>query len=383
MSRYEFVEVESVEELDEVEDTFDITVEGTHNFFANGMLVHNCLGGIYAGNYWENREEGEEAVLQAMRETSRTMLSIFGDRWYGEVQWNNIPEQHELNQYVIKVCDEFGIELVSTADSHYPRPDSWKDRELYKRMAWLGKKAPNWMSNELPSSVEEIGYELYPKNGDQMWEAYKKYSQQQGQEYDDQLILDSIKRTHHIAMNRIESYLPDSTVRLPKFVLPEGFSTADSALKELCISALHDAGLYDNKEYFNRLVKELEVISERGFSEYFLTMKAIADEAVELSLVGPARGSAAGSLIAYLLGITQVDPMKYGLLFERFLTRAKNINGSVGRGGKQVKGKFVKLKSSDGKVLTLTEGISAWVMRGGEKKLVKALDIKQGDILVD
>ena len=68
-------------------------------------------------------------------------------------------------------------------------------------------------------------------------------------------------------------------------------------------------------------MKELEVISERGFSEYFLTMKAIADEAVQLSLVGPARGSAAGSLIAYLLGITQVDPMKYGLLFERFLTR--------------------------------------------------------------
>ena len=298
-----------------------VDYDALRRYGSNLIATSACLGGVYAGNYWENREEGDEAVLEAMRETSRTMLSIFGDRWYGEVQWNNIPEQHELNQYVIKVCEEFGIELVSTADSHYPRPDSWKDRELYKRMAWLGKKAPDWMSNELPGSVEEIGYELYPKNGDQMWEAYKKYSQQQGQEYDDQLILDSIKRTHHIAMNRIESYLPDSTVRLPKFVLPEGFSTADSALKELCVSALHDAGLYDNKEYFNRLMKELEVISERGFSEYFLTMKAIADEAVQLSLVGPARGSAAGSLIAYLLGITQIDPIKYGLLFERFLTR--------------------------------------------------------------
>ena len=57
-----------------------------------------CLGGVYAGNYWENREEGEEAVLEAMRESTRQMVDIFGDRWYAEIQWNNIKEQHELKQ---------------------------------------------------------------------------------------------------------------------------------------------------------------------------------------------------------------------------------------------------------------------------------------------
>ena len=123
---------------------------GLKKYGRNLISTSACLGGVYAGNYWENREDGEEAVLEAMRETSREMIDIFGDRWYAEVQWNNIKEQHELNQYVVRIAEEFGIKLVSTADSHYPRPDAWKDRELYKRLAWLGKKKPEWMSDELP-----------------------------------------------------------------------------------------------------------------------------------------------------------------------------------------------------------------------------------------
>jgi DNA polymerase III subunit alpha len=279
-----------------------------------------CLGGVYAGCFWENRDHGEEAVLQAMRETSEKMISIFGDRWYGELQWNNIPEQHELNQYIIRVCEEYDIKLICTADSHYPRPDAWKDRELYKRISWLGKKMPSWLSGDLPESVEEIGYELYPKNGDQMWEAYKKYSAEAGIEYDDELILESIKRTHEIAMNRIEDFIPDNTVRLPEFVIPEGYDCADKALRDMCMLGLNQRNL-NNDLYEERLNKELEVIEHRGFAKYFLTMKAVSDKAQELSLVGPGRGSAAGALISYALGITQIDPIRHELLFERFLTR--------------------------------------------------------------
>ena len=111
-----------------------------------------------------------------MRETTQKMQAIFGDRWYGELQWNNVPEQHELNRYIIQMHQEFGIDLISTADSHYYNETVWKDRELYKRLGWLGRGKPDYLSDELPTSVEEIGYELYPKNGDQMWESYKKYS---------------------------------------------------------------------------------------------------------------------------------------------------------------------------------------------------------------
>jgi DNA polymerase-3 subunit alpha len=279
-----------------------------------------CLGGVYAGSYWENREDGDEAVLDAMRESTARMVDIFGDRWYAEIQWNDIKEQHELNQHVIQVAKEFGVGLITTADSHYPNPDAWKDRELYKRLGWLGKGRPSWAEEEsqLPEGVEEIGYELYPKNGDQIWESYKQYSESTGFEYDDAVVLKSIEETYRIAFERIENFLPDNTVRLPEFVVPAGF-TATQALVNYALEGLKDKGLHTNKEYTDRLRLELNVIDDRGFSKYFLTMKSIVDVATDMMLTGPGRGSAAGSLVAYALNITQVDPIKHGLLFSRFL----------------------------------------------------------------
>ena len=284
-----------------------------------------CLGGVYAGCMWRNGvydDEGnrtgfdEAGVLAEMRETTREMQKIFGDRWYGELQWNNIPEQHMLNKYVIQMHEEFGIKLISTADSHYPSPTAWKDRILYKKLGWLGRKDD--VPSELPAGLDEVGYELYPKNGDQMWESYLNYSAECDVEYNDDTVRDSITETHHIAMNLIEDFLPDSTVRLPDFVVPEG-KTATQALVAMSIDGLREKNLAGNQEYIDRLKSELEVIDARGFSKYFLTMKAVADKAVESQLVGPGRGSAAGSLVSYVLDITQVDPIKYGLLFSRFM----------------------------------------------------------------
>ena len=287
-----------------------------------------CLGGVYAGNFWEAStydDDGKyldtdmDLALEMMRETTRKMVDIFGDRWYAELQWNSIPQQHMLNKLIIKVAEEFDLKLISTADSHYPNPDAWKDRELYTRLGWLGKGGlPAYISSELPDGVEEVGYELYPKNGDQMWESYKKYSE--GHEYDDDVVLQSIKETHHIAHERVENFFPDNTVRLPDFVVPAG-TTAEAALSKLSFDGLRDLGFHENEEYLDRLRSELEVIDDRGFSKYFLTMKAISDRAKEVQLVGPGRGSAAGSLVAYALGVTQIDPIRHGLLFERFLRR--------------------------------------------------------------
>ena len=287
--------------------------------YGEGVIASSaCLGGVYAGNYWENRDEGEEAVLEAMRETTHNMVDIFGDRWFGEVQWNSIPEQHELNKYVIKMHEELGINLISTADSHYPNPVAWKDRELYKRLGWIGRSRPEWMTDELPINVEEIGYELYPKNGDQMWESYKLYSE--GYDYNDETVLKSITNTYHIAHDMIEEFEPDTEVRLPGFVVPPD-STADETLRKFCFEGLKSMGLFTRENYVDRLETEIDVIEDRGFSKYFLTMKAVADKSNEVMLTGPGRGSAAGSLVAYVLGITQVDPIKYGLLFERFLRK--------------------------------------------------------------
>jgi len=287
--------------------------------YGEGVIASSaCLGGVYAGDYWDNRDDGEEAILNSMRETSRNMMSILGDRWYGELQWNNVPEQHTLNKYVIQMAEEFGIELISTADSHYPSPDAWKDRELYKRLGWLGKKAPEYMKSELPIDVDEMGMELYPKNGDQMWAAYKKYSEECNVTYDDDVIYDSFVRTHWIAHEAIDDFLPDDKVRLPEFIIPEGEFATETLTKD-CVTGLRKLGLSENKEYVDRLKHEIHVIDDRGFCEYFLTMKAVANKTQEHMLSGPGRGSAAGSLVAYVLGITQIDPIKYGLLFSRFL----------------------------------------------------------------
>ena len=290
--------------------------------FNEGIIVLTaCMGGPLSGDYWENRENGPEAVREAMRKTASTFKEIFGNRFYGEVQWNSIPEQHEINKYVLEICKEMDIRVVSTADCHYPSPDAWKDRELYKKIGWLGKGRPSWAddnSTELPSEVEEVGYELYPKNGDEMWEAYKKYTATASVEYDDDEILQTIHEAHDIAMNQIEKFYPDNTVRLPDFVIPAG-ETADSALRNFAFAGLRDFNLQDKQEYIDRMEQELGIIKDRGFSKYFLTMKAIADESNEKMITGPGRGSAAGSLLAYALKITQVDPIKYGLLFSRFL----------------------------------------------------------------
>ena len=310
---YDFIEIEEIEESEECEDTYDITVEDNHNFFANGILVHNCLGGVYAGDYWENRESGPEAVLEAMRESSRRMQEIFGEDWYGELQWNYVPEQHELNQYVIQVCAEFNIELVSTADAHFPRPELWKYRELYKRFGW--KRATE---NAIPETHKELGYLLYPKNGDQMFKEYYRTSQELGIEYDEQLVIDSIQRTHDIAFSKIEDFEPNQDLKLPSFIL-DVEEDPDTVLRELSFQVLEEKGLHEKEDYVARLERELKVLSDTKFSKYFIAMNAVSKEAQKFQLTGPGRGSAGGSLIAYLLKFTEVDPLRWNTQFERFM----------------------------------------------------------------
>jgi DNA polymerase-3 subunit alpha len=296
--------------------------------YGEGVIAASaCLGGVYAGAYWSMHEEGEEAVMNEMRRLTDRFQSILGDRWYGELQWNRVPQQHELNRFVIQMHKERGLKLISTADSHYPTPEAWQDRELYKRLGWLGRSKPEWLDMSLPSEIQELECELYPKNAEQMWESYKRYSKECGVEYDDQIVLDSIKETENIAFRRIESFMPDNTVRLPNFVVPAGYSE-DEYLKRLTtegmFNILKDQGRANKQtamKYKERIDEELAVISERGFSKYFLTMKAVADKASDMMLTGTGRGSAAGSLVAYALGITQVDPLKYDLLFSRFLRK--------------------------------------------------------------
>lgn len=273
-----------------------------------------CIGGLLGLDYFLNKERGDEAIKKAMRNTVESMLDIYGSDFYGELQWNALEDQHKINNHIIDLHHEYGFELISSADAHYPSPEHWRNRELYKRLGWVGKKES---VSDIPNSIEEMNYQLYPKNGTQMWESYKKYSEQLGFSYDDKLILNSIEKTHDISFNKIEKFYPDNSIKLPSFI--SNVDDFDKELRKLAINGLITKGLNDKKEYVDRVEKELSVIIKKGFSRYFITMKTMVDIARKLMLIGGGRGSAGGSLVAYLLGITETNPIKWNLQFERFL----------------------------------------------------------------
>lgn len=289
----EFIEVEEVEEVEENEDVFDIEVEDNHNFFANGLLVHNC--------------------------------------------------QHLVNQHLIEASRRTGAPLVVTCDSHYARPEYWREREIYKTLAWMSSRKSTPDKDLIPKSIEDLKCELYPKNASQVWDSYKTTTQGRGWDfYDDQVIKDAIELTHDIAHNQIGNYEPNTSVKLPSLrrivgdkrieelkakVGSEGETDEEKLafedLKQKAIAGLIRRRKQDNKVYIDRLKEELGVIGHLKFVNYFLTYSKVMELLGDKMLLGPGRGSAAGSLLSYVLGITQIDPIQHELLFERFLSRKK------------------------------------------------------------
>lgn len=282
---------------------------------SEGIIATNaCIGGILGLDYFLNEENGEKAVRIAMRKTVENMIEIYGKDFLGELQWNALEAQHHINKHVIELSKEYDFELISSADAHFPSPEHWKNREIYKRLGWVGERE----KGELPETIDGMEYQLYPKDGSQMWESYKKYSKQLGFEYDDSVILNSIEKTHDVAFNRIEKFYPDNSIKLPSFVIDTD-KDFDKELTKRSFEGLKKKIGLDDQTYIDRLQKELKVIAKKGFSRYFLTTQRMVEIAKEYMFVAPARGSGAGSLVDYCLDITEVDPLRWNLQFERFL----------------------------------------------------------------
>lgn len=249
-----------------------------------------------------------------------------------ELQFNKLPAQHLVNRAIIEFAKRNGLsdQLIVTCDSHYSQPDHWKERELYKKLGWLNYR--DFDPSKLPQSRDDLKCELYPKNAQQVWETYQETSEEYGF-YEDDVVFAAIERTHDVAHEVIGDIHPDKAMKLPSYVIPEG-KTEDAALIDACKKGLVKKGLHKDDRYIERLKTELSIIQKKNFSRYFLTMKSIMDIASEHMFIGPGRGSAAGSLVAYVLGITNVDPIEYGLLFERFLSvhrqGAPDIDSDIG-----------------------------------------------------
>lgn len=259
-------------------------------------------------------------ILSKIGNTVDRLVDAVGEEnFFIEIQFNKLASQHLVNRALIEYANKTGLKLVATADSHYPSPDLWREREIYKKLGFLNYQ--NYDPSLLPKSVDDVKAQLYPKNADQMWEEYKKTTEGMSF-YDDQLVCDAIERSHDIAHIMIGNVKPDTSVKLPKYVSDTN-KTATEALRELAFAGLKRKKLDTKDEYVKRLDYELDVIKQKNFEEYFLTMKRITDVAHTSMFVGAGRGSSAGALTNYLLDITELDPLKYELIFERFISMSR------------------------------------------------------------
>ncbi len=278
------------------------------------LMFQDCLDINWDDIDFNIIKERQHIIMPKLRNMVDEYVKSFGEEnYFLEIQFNKLKPQHAINYLLIELSKETGIQLVATADSHYPSPDKWKAREMYKRIR------PGGFTNteDFPKSIDDLKCELYPKNSQQMWEEYQKHKPEYDF-YNDQIIYDAIERSYDIAWDYIGEIDPDSKVQYPSFVCPKNKNPIDY-LREKAEIGLKEKNLHINKEYVDRLNLELDVIDKKNFALYFLTMKEIIDTLNEHMLIGAGRGSSSGSLLCYCLGITKIDPIKYKLLFARFL----------------------------------------------------------------
>ncbi|MEN2774640.1 DNA polymerase III subunit alpha [Acetivibrio clariflavus] len=237
--------------------------------------------------------------FEKAKEIAQKYSGIFGkDNFYLEIQSNGIEEQRYVNSQLIKLSKETGIPLVATNDAHYLRKEDARAHEILLCIQ-TGKSINDEDRMKFPTE------DFYVKSPEEMEEFFKN-------------IPEAISNTVKIAeMCNVE--LEFGKLHLPKFGVPDD-KDAYEYLKELCYDGLKRHYGENIEDKIDRLEYELSVIKQMGYVDYFLIVSDFIRYAKDRGIpVGPGRGSAAGSLVAYCLGITNIDPLKYNLLFERFL----------------------------------------------------------------
>ena len=262
------------------------------------ICLSACLGGELPQALLRGDMDGAEAI-------ARQHAEIMGpDAYFLELQDHGIEEEARVRDGLVEIARRTGLPLVCTNDSHYIRAD---DAEAHDILLCLQTGA----RREEEKRFKFSGPEFYLAGSDAMHERFAAYGE-------------AVRNTVAIA-ERCTVTLQLGRNLLPRYEpIPEG-QDADSYLRELCDAGLRDRyGAAITDEHRERLAMELDVIGEAGFSAYFLIVwdlvRAARCNAVR---VGPGRGSAAGSLVAYVLRITDIEPLRYGLIFERFLNRER------------------------------------------------------------
>ncbi|MBF2016957.1 MAG: DNA polymerase III subunit alpha [Rivularia sp. T60_A2020_040] len=265
------------------------------------IVTSACLGG-----------EVPQAILSGRPDIARRVAKwyqdIFGDDYYLEIQDHGSQEDRVVNVEIVKIARELGIKIIATNDSHYI---SCNDVEAHDALLCIQTGKKIFEDKRMRYSGTE-----YLKSAEEMKQLFRDH-------LPEDIIEEAVTNTVEVA-EKIEPYDILGSPRIPHFPIPSGHS-ADTYVEEVTwLGLLQKLNRKSRSEidntYKERLEYELEMIQRMGFSTYFLVVwdyiKFARDNKIP---VGPGRGSAAGSLVAYAMGITNIDPVHHGLLFERFL----------------------------------------------------------------
>ena len=260
--------------------------------YSEGLIVSSaCMAGEVARHLAADNWDGA-------REAADWYANLFDGRYYLEVQAHDSEGQAELNQNIFKLADELGLPVVATNDAHFLRPEDHEAHDILLCIG-LGKDRDD------PARMH-YDKGLYFKNAEEMASRFPDRPD---------VIENTLKIADEVDLKFEKSYL------LPAFPLPEGHSDENEFLEHLALEGAK--GRYGDPlppEVQERFDYEMGVIKGTGYAGYFLITQDFVRWAREQDIpVGPGRGSAAGSLVAYSLGITNIDPLEFDLLFERFL----------------------------------------------------------------
>ena len=253
-----------------------------------------CVGGMLPQLILNNSDEIEEHIKE--------LLEIFADDLYFEIQPGDFIDQVTVNNKLIELSNKYNVPLVVTNDIHYLNQDEYLIHDYHVR---LGRKMT--ISEDLiyPDKV------YYLMSYDELFSSMDMY--------DNDIVRAAIENTNVIA-DKCNVSVEIESLNLPEFVCPEGY-TPRTYIEHLCYERLEKIKylIKDPSQYIDRMHYELDTLEELGFTSYMLIMWDIYRYAREENIMmGPGRGSVSGSVVAYLLQLVTIDPLKYGLLFERF-----------------------------------------------------------------
>lgn len=256
-----------------------------------------CLSGCLAGSVSQAILNGN---IEEAENVAKWHKNVFGDDYYLEIQNNGVKEQVMVNQKIIQIARRLDIPIVATNDAHY-----LKKEDAYNHEVLLCIQTGKRMTDEDRMRFETD--ELYVKSPEEMSEYFKNFP-------------DAIENTVKIAEKCNVEFEFGHTI-LPNYDVPPEYATHYDYFKKLCDDGIKKRyGENPSQEILDRAAYELKIISQMGYVDYYLIVWDYINYAKSVGIpVGPGRGSGAGSILAYAIGITDIDPMKYNLLFERFL----------------------------------------------------------------